>query len=137
MIIDQKNIFVERKSLFIKGNSNKSINTQSHFLHFSPSGSGTIQLPPPFEVEEVNWWGGGPTATRPPLPEQFSTSFFEIPIDINVEMLPSCRMVVYYVREEEVNIYIFEMVPQKTSSPLNDCPQMDFVILCGFFPAIN
>lgn len=42
------------------------------------------------------------SATRPPLPNRFSTSSFSFDIKITRKMLPSCKVVVYYIRRGEV-----------------------------------
>ena len=54
------------------------------------------------EIEDiyVPWWRRK-TATRPPLPEQFSSDSFDIKFKVTQEMSPSCRMLVYYVRNAE------------------------------------
>lgn len=41
------------------------------------------------------------TATRPPLPKRFSSASFNIKFKVTQEMSPSCRMLVYYVRNAE------------------------------------
>ena len=39
--------------------------------------------------------------TRPPLPRQFSTGSFDVNFKVTEEMSPSCRMLVYYIRDKE------------------------------------
>ena len=44
----------------------------------------------------------GPSATRPPLPSQYKVGEFKLNLNVERTMLPSCRLLVYYVRMEEV-----------------------------------
>ena len=54
----------------------------------------------PFRIDP-GWWRGGNTATRPPLPYRFSSGSFQIKFNVTQDMSPSCRMLVYYVRNRE------------------------------------
>ncbi|XP_057300499.1 alpha-2-macroglobulin-like protein 1 isoform X4 [Hydractinia symbiolongicarpus] len=49
----------------------------------------------------IYWWER-PPVTRPPLPYQFSVGSFKFSFNVTKNMFPSCRMIVYYIRGEEV-----------------------------------
>ena len=65
--------------------------------------------------------------TRPPLPSQFSAGSFQIPFNVTQNMSPSCRMLVYYVRNRETIadskvIEIEDSFANKVSRPISNAP---------------
>lgn len=65
-----------------------------------PPTTTTTTAPPPTTLPDDLFWRRRP-ATRPPLPDLFSTSAFDIDFKITQDMSPSCRLLVYYIRERE------------------------------------
>ena len=66
--------------------------------------------------------------TRLPLPNQFSAGSFQIVFNVTQNMSPSCRMLVYYVRNRETIadskvIDIEDSSANKVGKPINHAPQ--------------
>ena len=47
------------------------------------------------------WWREEARATRPPLPKGFTAGSFQVKFNVTQDMSPSCRMLVYYMRQRE------------------------------------
>ena len=59
-------------------------------------------VPTPATFTNLKYWWNRERATRPPLPYQFQRSSFSFSFIVKPNMAPSCHMVVYYMRGQEV-----------------------------------
>ena len=73
-------------------------------------------------------WAQENPVTRPPSPSQFSAGSFQIAFNVTQNMSPSCRMLVYYVRNREniadsKVIDIEDSFANKVGKPISHVPQ--------------
>ena len=107
-------------------NVSKEANTSGSDQRYPPTSSPKRQSIIGSEIKPLighRWWPRERPVTRPPLPSQFSAGSFQIAFNVTQNMSPSCRMLVYYVRNRETIadskvIDIEDSFANKVSKPL-------------------
>ena len=112
-------------------NVSKEVNASGSDQRDPPTSSPTprsIILPDIKPFVGHRFWPREKPVTRPPLPSQFSAGSFQIAFNVTQNMSPSCRMLVYYVRNRETIadskvIDIEDSFANKVSRPVSHIPQ--------------